>query len=112
MAIIRPRFGKVRIALGAQQRETTSAGELVAGLTMYTDSADGTETYQVNYLTLGARSDFAQNALEAMQGHDLTERRVGTSAADEAYVGSLKENEGHAVNPDAKPGLKIAEPAA
>lgn len=112
MPLLRPRVGSARFFGGAQERETSSAGELVAGFTLYTDSGDGPEQYEVNYVTLGARSDTMQNALQAMQGDDLTIRRVGETEADEAYVGSLKENEGRAVNPDGKPGLKIAEKAA
>lgn len=112
MALLRPRIGDARMFIGAQERETDSAGELIAGFTLYTDTGSGPEMYQTNYLSLGARSDFIQNAVEAAQGNDMTIRRVGDTDADEAYAGSLKENEGHAVNPDAKPGLKIAESAA
>ena len=112
MPLLRPRFGSIRVVLGAQERETSSAGEFIAGITLYDDLGDGPEMYQANYVTLGGRSDFIQNGLEALQGNDLTIRRVGTVEADEAYAGTLKENEGHAVNPDGKSGLKIAEPAA
>ncbi len=112
MSLLRPRIGSSRLFTGAQQRETDSAGELVAGFTLYTDTGSGPESYEVNYVTLGARSDTMQNAIQAMQGDEMTIRRVGSSEADEPYVGSLTENEGHAVNPDSKPGLKIAEPAA
>jgi len=107
MPLIRPRIGTARFFAGAQQREVDSAGELIAGFTLYTDTASGPELYEVNYVSLGARSDSIQNGLQALQGDDLTMRRVGTSTTDEAYVGSLKENEGHAVNPDATPGLDI-----
>jgi len=106
MALLSPRFGPFRGFAGAQQRETDSAGELIAGFTLYTDTGSGPETYEVNYLSLGARSDTLQNALQAAQGNDLTVRTVGTVDADEPYVGSPKENEGRAVNPDSKAGLK------
>ena len=112
MSLLRPRLGSSRFFTGAQQRETDSAGELIAGFTLYTDTGSGQESYEVNYLTLGARSDTLQNAIQAMQGDELTVRRVGETEADEPYVGSIKENEGHPVNPDKKPGLKIAETAA
>jgi len=108
MALLRPRFGPMRVFVGTQQRETDSAGELVAGFTLYTDSASGPEAYETNYLGLSARSDSLQHALQAAQGNDLTVRTVGSVDSDEAYVGSLAENKAHAVNPDAKPGLQIA----
>ena len=103
-----PRFGNARLIFGAQQRETDSAGELVGGFTLYTDEGDGAETYQANYVTLGARSDTAQNIIESLQGHDVTVRRVGDSEADAVYAGTPKENASHkVVNPDGKRGLKV-----
>ena len=112
MALLRPRLGNMRVFVGSQQRETDSAGELVAGFTIYTDTGNGSEAYETNYVGLAARSDTIQGAVQSLQGNDVTTRRVGITDADMPYAGSLKENEGHAVNPDAKPGLKLAESAA
>ena len=92
MAFIRPRFGYVRPLAGVQQRETDSAGEILAGVTMYTNTPDGREEYEVNYITLGARSDSMQRALQHLQGDELTTRIVGESDADTPYVGTLQEN--------------------
>ena len=112
--MFRPRFGNARLVFGTQQRETDSAGELVAGFTLYTDEGDGAEAYQANYVCLGARSDTAQAVLQSLQGNEPTIRRVGDSEADAAYAGTLKENAAHpVVNPDGKRGLKVLrEPAA
>ena len=90
--IVRPRWGKLRPFGGLQQREASSSGELVAGVTMYRNLPEGGEAYEVNYISLGARSDTAQNMLEALQGNDLTVRRVGSCDADANYVGTVKEN--------------------
>lgn len=93
MPLIRPRVSCARTFVGAQQRETDSAGELIAGYTLYRNLPEGGEAYEVNYLSLGARSDTAQNIIKSLQGDDLVVRRVGSSSADEPYVGTVKENE-------------------
>ena len=110
--LLRPRFGSTRFLLGAQERETSSAGELIAGATLYFDDGDGAEKYDVNYLTLGARSDTLQNGLLALQGEEPITRRIGDSADDERYVGTLADNtQDHpVVNPTGAKGLDI--PAA
>ena len=110
--IARPRFSSVRPFMGVQQREASSSGEFVAGVTLYRNLPDGGEAYEVNYLSLGVRSDTAQNMLEALQGNDLTVRRVGDNEADEPYVGTLQQNtklaeEGKA---DAKSEVKADSP--
>ena len=106
-----PRIGNARVFIGAEQRETDSAGELIAGFTLYTDEGDGAECYQSNYVSLGARSDTAQNIIESLQGRDLTVRRVGSSEADYAFAGTPQEN-AKAVNPDGKKGLKLVSDSA
>ena len=113
MALLRPRIGNTRLFVGAQQRETDSAGELVAGFTMYTDTGSGPESYETNYVGLSVRSDTLQHALQSLQGDEVTLRVVGDAESDTNYVGTVKENAEHCVNPDGKPGLKIApEPVA
>ena len=105
MPLIRPRIGVARGFVGAQQRETDSAGELIAGFTLYRNQPEGgPEAYEVNYVSLGARSDTAQNMLESLQGDELTVRVVGTNDADLPYVGSVKENADHATD------IKSVEP--
>ena len=105
--MFKPRIGNARLFFGAVERETDSAGELIAGFTLYTDEGDGPECYQSNYVALGARSDTAQNIIESLQGHDITQRRIGDSEADYRYAGSPSENANRVVNPEGKKGLKV-----
>ena len=98
------RLGNARPFIGAEQRESDSAGEFIAGFTTYTDTGSGPELYDVSYVSIGGRSDHIQNMTLASQGKDLVTRRVGSSVTDERFVGSITDNRSFSTNPDSTPG--------
>ena len=102
------RLGDFRPFIGAEQRESDSAGEFLAGFTTYTDTGSGPELYDVSYVSIGGRSDHIQNMTLASQGKDLVQRRVGSSDDDELYTGSIQDNRSFTANPDSRPGAEVS----
>jgi len=95
MGMIKPRRGRIRVFTGTDTTEAGSAGRFVLGCTTYGhDDLSGRETYEVNYLQVGGRSDGLSNTLQGMQGNEPTTRYVDEAGDDVMYVGTTQQNEG------------------
>ena len=104
--MIKPRRGRIRVFAGTDTAEDGSAGRFVVGCTTYNhEQFSGRETYEVNYLQVGGRSDGLSNTLQGMQGNESTIRYVDEAGDDVMYVGTTKQNEGPIT-----PASPIADP--
>ncbi len=95
MSIIKPRLGRFRLNIGTRSYEDGAAGDAILGITTYGhEESTGRETYEVNYISVGGRSDTVSNALQTLQGNEATTRYVDEAGNDEMYVGTSDQNEG------------------
>ena len=95
MGMIKPRKSRFRINIGTRSRENGANGDLLFGISTYNhDQVTGLETYEVNYITVGGRSDGLSNTLQTLQGNEPTTRYVEQAGEDELYVGTPKQNAG------------------
>ena len=95
MGMIKPRKSRWRVNIGTRSNENGANGDVLFGVVAYNhEQTTGRETYEVNYVTLGGRSDGLANTLQVLQGNEPTIRYVDEAGADEVYVGTPKQNEG------------------
>ena len=72
MSIVKPRLGRIRTFAGTDTSENDSSRRYLIGYTAYNhEQTSGRETYEVNYLEFGGRSDGLTNVVQMLQENML-----------------------------------------